>query len=209
MILKSKICGVSDTKTLEFLVNHNYSPEFIGFIVNYPKSKRYVNKEKLKKLLKIKKKKSLYVAVLVNPEKKILEEIKDLPFDYYQLYDCDFTETDFIKKEYDKKIITAITVRNSQDVKKYKFYKDIADIYLFDSKGYEKSMSFNHSYIKEINFDKEVMLAGDIQIIDDLEKYKKLADIIDISGGLESFGLKDISKIEIFLKKMQNLNNEN
>ena len=50
MILKSKICGVSDTKTLEFLVNHNYSPEFIGFIVNYPKSKRYVNKEKLKKL---------------------------------------------------------------------------------------------------------------------------------------------------------------
>ena len=209
MILKSKICGVSDTKTLEFLVNHNYSPEFIGFIVNYPKSKRYVNKEKLKKLLKIEKKKSLYVAVLVNPEKKILEEIKDLPFDYYQLYDCDFTETDFIKKEYDKKIITAITVRNAQDVKKYKFYKDIADIYLFDSKGYEKSMSFNHSYIKEINFDKEVMLAGDIQINDDLEKYKKLADIIDISGGLESFGLKDISKIEIFLNKMQNLNNEN
>ena len=209
MILKSKICGVSDTKTLEFLVNHNYSPEFIGFIVNYPKSKRYVNKEKLKKLLKIKKKKSLYVAVLVNPEKKILEEIKDLPFDYYQLYDCGFTETDLIKKEYDKKIITAITVRNAQDVKKYKFYKDIADIYLFDSKGYEKSMSFNHSYIKEINFDKEVMLAGDIQINDDLEKYKKLADIIDISGGLESFGLKDISKIEIFLNKMQNLNNEN
>ena len=70
-------------------------------------------------------------------------------------------------------------------------------------------MSFNHSYIKEINFDKEVMLAGDIQINDDLEKYKKLADIIDISGGLESFGLKDISKIEIFLNKMQNLNNEN
>ena len=125
MILKSKICGVSDTKTLEFLVNHNYSPEFIGFIVNYPKSKRYVNKEKLKKLLKIEKKKSLYVAVLVNPEKKILEEIKDLPFDYYQLYDCGFKETDFIKKEYDKKIITAITVRNAQDVKKYKFYKDI------------------------------------------------------------------------------------
>ena len=209
MILKSKICGVSDTKTLEFLVNHDYSPEFIGFIVNYPKSKRYVNKEKLKKLFKIKKKKSLYVAVLVNPEKKILEEIKDLPFDYYQLYDCGFKETDFIKKEYDKKIITAITVRNAQDVKKYKFYKDIADIYLFDSKGYEKSMSFNHSYIKEINFDKEVMLAGDIQINDDLEKYKKLADIIDISGGLESFGLKDISKIEIFLNKMQNLNNEN
>ena len=70
MILKSKICGVSDTKTLEFLVNHNYSPEFIGFIVNYPKSKRYVNEEKLKKLLKIKKKKIFICSCISQSRKK-------------------------------------------------------------------------------------------------------------------------------------------
>ena len=52
------------------------------------------------------------------------------------------------------------------------------------------------------------MIAGNIQINDDLEKYKKIADIIDISGGLETFGLKDISKIEIFLNKIKDLNNE-
>ena len=69
-------------------------------------------------------------------------------------------------------------------------------------------MSFNHSYIENINFNKEVMLAGNIQINDNLEKYKKIADIIDISGGLESAGSKDISKIEIFLNKMQSLNYE-
>ena len=79
----------------------------------------------------------------------------------------------------------------------------MADIYLFDSKGYEKSMSFNHALIENIHFDKEVMLAGNIQINDDLEKYKKMADIIDISGGLETSGLKDISKIEIFLNKVK------
>ena len=45
------------------------------------------------------------------------------------------------------------------------------------------------------------MLAGDIQIEDKLENYKKIADIIDISGGLETSGLKDISKINIFLEK--------
>ena len=56
MILKSKICGVSDTKILNFLVNHNDPPQFIGFIVNYPKSKRYVDVKKLKDLMKIKKK---------------------------------------------------------------------------------------------------------------------------------------------------------
>ena len=83
MILKSKICGVSDSKTLNFIVNHNYPSQFVGFIVNYKKSKRYVEMKKLKELLKIDKKNSFYVAVLVNPKHDILEEIKYLPFDYY------------------------------------------------------------------------------------------------------------------------------
>ncbi len=110
----------------------------------------------------------------------------------------------FIKK----KIITALTIETSDDIRNYKTYKNLADIYLFDGKGYEKSISFNHTLIENIQFNKDVMLAGDIQINDDLEKYKKIADIIDISGGLETFGLKDISKIEIFLNKMNNINNE-
>ena len=208
MILKSKICGVSDSKTLNYIVNHKDPPQFIGFIANYPKSKRFVNLEKLKKLIKINKLKSFYVAVLVDPEENILEEIKNLPFDYYQLYDCSVKKTQSIKNLYNKKIISAFTIKNYEDVKSFKLYKDVSDIYLFDSKGYEKSMSFDHTFIKNIQFDRDVMLAGNIQIDDDLEKYKKIADIIDISGGLETSGLKDISKIEIFLNKLKKLNNE-
>ena len=84
----------------------------------------------------------------------------------------------------------------------------MSDIFLFDSKGYEKSLSFNHSLIKNTKFDKEVMIAGNIQIDDNLENFKKIADIIDISGGLETAGLKDISKIEIFLNKIEKLKYE-
>ena len=208
MILKSKICGISDTKTLRYIINHKNPPQFIGFIVNYPKSKRYVDIKKLIELTDIDKKNSFYVAVLVNPEKGILEEIKNLPFDYYQLYNCSVNKIRSIKNNYNKKIITALTIENSEDVKNYQLYKDVSDIYLFDSKGYEKSMSFNHTLIENIQSDKELMLAGNIQINDDLEKYKKIADIIDISGGLETFGLKDISKIEIFLNKIKDLKNE-
>ena len=208
MILKSKICGVSDSKTLNYLVNHDHPPQFVGFIVNYPKSNRYVDKKKLKELLKINKKKSLYVAVLVNPDQNILEEIKDLPFDYYQLYNCDPNKIQFIKNKYNKKIITALTIEKAEDVKEHKLFKDTTDIYLFDSKGYEKSIPFDHSLIENIKFNKEVMLAGNIQINDNLENFKKIADIIDISGGLETSGLKDISKIEIFLNKIKSLNNE-
>ena len=86
MILKSKICGVSDSKILDFIVNHKYPPQFIGFIVNYPKSKRYVDIKKLKDLMKIKKKNSFYVAVLVDPDQYILKEINNLPFDYFCTY---------------------------------------------------------------------------------------------------------------------------
>jgi phosphoribosylanthranilate isomerase len=208
MILKSKICGVSDSKTLNYIINHNHPPQFIGFIVNYPKSKRYVNSEELQTLLKVEKKKSQFVAVLVNPNYETLEEIKNLPFDYYQLYDCSPTQVKSIKEKYKKKIITAITIKDKNDIERYKLYSDTTDIYLFDSKGYEKSLSFDHKLIKNLNLDKEIMLAGNIQINDELENYQKIADIIDISGGLETGGLKDISKIKIFLDKIKNLKNE-
>ena len=103
MILKSKICGVSDSKVLNYIVNHPYPPDFVGFIVNYQKSKRYVNYELLKELLEIDKKNSEYVAVLVSPDYSTLEKIKDLPFDYYQLYDCYPKQIKSIKERYKKK----------------------------------------------------------------------------------------------------------
>tara|TARA_B100000575_G_scaffold278673_1_gene266231 strand:- start:805 stop:1434 length:630 start_codon:yes stop_codon:yes gene_type:complete len=208
MILKTKICGVSDTKTLAYITNHNYPPQFVGFIVNYPKSKRHVNLDNLNELLKIDKKKCLYVAVLVNPDQNILEQIKNLPFDYYQLYDSSPEQIKSIKEKYQRKIITAITVKDKDDIKKFELYSDIADIFLFDSKGYEKSMSFDHDLIRDLNLQKEIMLAGNIQINDDLENLTEIADIIDISGGLETYGLKDISKIDIFLKKIKNIKYE-
>ncbi len=201
MIQPCKICGISDSKTLEFLTSHPTPPKMIGFICNWPKSKRFVEHDKLKELLKVDKKKSEYVAVLVKPNEDILEKIKDLPFDYYQLYDCTPTEVKSIKEKYNKKIIVAITVKDQNDTVRYLEYNELADIILFDSKGYEKSMSFDHQLIKNLKINKELMLAGNIQIEDNLQNYKEIADIIDISGGLETSRLKDISKINIFLNK--------
>ena len=206
--MKSKICGISDFKTLKYLTKHSNPPQYIGFIVNYPKSKRFIEYNKLKELLKIDKKKSKYVAVLVRPDEGILEKIKNLPFDYYQIYDCCSSEIKSIKEKYNRKIIVAIAVKNKNDVVKYMEYGDLADIILFDSKGYEKSLSFDHQLIKNLKINNELMLAGNIQIEDNLENYKKIADIVDISGGLETSGLKDISKINVFLKKIKQINDE-
>ena len=208
MIKGSKICGISDLDTLNFIINHSYPPQFIGFICNYKKSSRYVEVEKLNELLKLDKKKSKFVAVLVKPDEDILEKIKHLPFDYYQIYDCTAEEIKEIKQKYNKKIITALTIKDETDVKKYQLFYEVTDIYLFDSKGYEKSMTFDHKLIEKIKINKPLMIAGNIQINDDLENYKKIADIIDISGGLETSGIKDKSKIDIFLNKVEQVDNE-
>jgi len=207
MINGSKICGISDLNTLDFIINHPYPPQYIGFICNYKKSSRYVEVEKLNELLTLDKKKSNFVAVLVKPDEDILEKIKHLPFDYYQIYDCTPKEIKEIKQKYNKKIITALTIKDETDVEKYQLFSEVTDIYLFDSKGYEKSMAFDHSLIKKIKITKPLMIAGNIQVNDNLENYKKIADIIDISGGLET-SVKDKSKIDIFLNKVKQIKNE-
>ena len=194
-----KICGVSDLKTLNFILNHANPPGYVGFITNYKKSKRFVDYEKLKELIKYKKNKVLFTSVLVNPDNYILEKIKNLNFDYYQLYDVGPERTKEIKIKYKMKIITAITVSEKEDVAKYKDYNEIADIILFDSKGYHKSESFDHSLLNEIPKEMNKMIAGNIQI-DDVPKLKNKGYKIDLSGALEdASGKKDINKIDKLL----------
>ena len=159
------------------------------------------------KLLNVDKNKSNFVAVLVKPNNEILKKISSLPFDYYQLYDCTPEEIKNIKKKYQKKIITALTINDKSDVDLYKSFSNVTDIYLFDSKGYEKSQGFNHDLIKNIKPNKELMLAGNIKFDDNLKNYNKIADYIDLSGGLETSGLKDTAKISIFLNNINKIKN--
>jgi phosphoribosylanthranilate isomerase len=203
--MDAKICGIKDSKTLKYIVNHKNPPKFIGFITNYPKSKRYLKYKDLKKLINIDKKKINFVSVLVNPNDAILNKIKDLNFDYYQLYNVGPKKTKIIKKKYKVKIITALTIENKHDIEEYKKFESISEIILFDSKGYEKSIGFNHKLLNNVSTKVNKMLAGNIRYDDKLDKYSKMTDIIDISGSLETSGEKDISKIKVFLENINKI----
>ena len=199
MIKGLKICGVSDPKTLNYILNHPHPPKFIGFVTNYEKSRRFVEYEKLKKLVNIEKKNIKFTSVLVNPNDEILEKIKNLNFDYYQLYDVSPERTKEIKFKYKIKIITAITISNKDDVIRYKDYSGISDIILFDSKGYHKSESFDHNLLNGVSKELNKMIAGNIQI-DDIPSFKNKDFIIDLSGALEDKnGKKDINIINKLL----------
>ena len=202
----SKICGIKDPTTLDYLINHKYPPQFIGFICNYKKSKRYIKFDNLVKLVNVNKKGIFFDAVLVNPDESFLEKIKDLNFDYYQLYNVSPERTKIIKNKYNKKIISALTINKKSDVNKYISYKNFSDIILFDGKGYEKSIGFDHLLVKNLPRTIKKMLAGNIKYNEKLDNYAKIADIIDISGSLETSGKKDLTKIDIFLQNLRNLN---
>ena len=199
MIKGLKICGISDPKTLNYILNHKHKPSMIGFITNYEKSRRFIEYDKLQNLINIDKKNISFVSVLVSPTDTILEKIKNLNFDYYQLYDVGPERTNEIKTKYGIKIITALTVSREDDVIKYKNYLEISDIILFDSKGYHKSESFDHKLLDIVPNELNKMIAGNIQI-DDISNFKDKDFIIDLSGSLEDVnGKKDINKIDKLL----------
>ena len=194
-----KICGISDPKTLNYILNHRHKPTMIGFITNYEKSRRFIEYDKLQNLINIDKKNVSFVSVLVNPSDEILEKIKNLNFDYYQLYDVGPQRTKNIKIKYGIKIITALTISGEEDIIKYKNYLEISDIILFDSKGYHKSKSFDHKLLDIVPNELNKMIAGNIQI-EDISNFKNKDFIIDLSGSLEDEdGKKDIKKIDKLL----------
>ena len=203
MIKGVKICGVSNLETLKYIINHPYPPKFIGFITNYKKSKRFVEFNILEKLTSFKNNKVKYVSVLVNPDDEILEKIKDLQLDYYQLYNVDPERTKLIKNKYNKKIISSIMIRNKKDIENYKLYQNISDIILFDGKGYEKSIGFDHKILDNIPNHITIMIAGNIKI-DNIPDIKNKDYIIDLSGSLEDEeGKKDLHKINYFLNNIK------
>ena len=202
----AKICGLAEKNQVKRCLE--YGASMCGFILFYPKSHRNLSLQKVSELTSIKNSKS-NVAVMVEPSKSDLEKIKDLNFQYYQIYgNQDPAEINEIKKKNNVKIIKALTIETGKDVLKYKKYEAVSDIILFDSIGREKSLSFDHSLLKDVPKNVIKMIAGNIQV-QDLEKISKIADIVDVSGAVETEKKKDLTKIKEFLLKIKEINELN
>tara|TARA_B100000282_G_scaffold167164_1_gene121024 strand:+ start:524 stop:1129 length:606 start_codon:yes stop_codon:yes gene_type:complete len=201
--MKLKVCGLSRKKEIITCINHEV--EFCGLILNYPKSHRHITFSRARELIKIKRKKTKFVGVLVNPTDKDLKKFSHLKLDYFQLYGkYDNSKLRLIKKKFKKKIISVIVVKKKRDVHNYKKIKDNSDIILWDSSGYEKSLTWNYDWIKHIRTKAKKMVAGNITI-NKLKYLKNYADIVDVSGALETRKKKDIKKIKEFVKQVRKL----
>ena len=202
--MQAKVCGLSTTKQVETCVE--YGADFCGFILNYKKSHRFINYKVAEQLTKIDKKKTTYVGVFVDPTIEELKTFSKLDLDYFQIYG-NFSNDEIIqfKEETQKKIIMALQIKREQDVLQYKSYEKVADIILFDSSGLHQSLSWNYDWIKTVPSSVTKMLAGNIHV-DMLKNLKKITDIVDVSGALETNKVKDLNKIKNFLNKVKKIN---
>ena len=201
MPIDIKICGINSKNIIQTIVQ-NGGCQYLGFVF-YPPSPRNLSIKESKKLTSIVPNYIKKVAVLVKPENSFVEKIKD-QFDYLQVYETSPSKSKTIKLIFNKKIIQAIKVRKEEDVNLYKQYMGIADEFLFDSSGMEKSSNFNWNYLKNIEIN-EWFLAGGINI-SNLEKASKISKKIDISSSLEDNpGVKSTKKVSDFLLKAKKL----
>jgi phosphoribosylanthranilate isomerase len=205
--MQVKICGLTTAKQVKTCVSHDAN--FCGFILNYKKSQRFVDYQTAKQIMQTDKKNTLYVGVLVNPSEKEFEKFSNLNLDYFQIYG-NFSKEKIkeIKNNYKKKIIMSIQIKERRDVLKYKIYEKVADIILFDSSGLHKSLSWNYDWLNQVSSSFTRMLAGNINI-DMLENLKKITDIVDVSGALETNKVKDLNKIKHFLNRIKKINDQN
>ena len=205
--MKLKVCGLSNPSEIETCISLNV--DYCGFILNYSKSHRYISLDKAKELTKINKGNTKYVGVLVEPTIEQLNQFSELNFDYFQLYgNFHPDELMSIKDKFKKKIISSIQVKKKNDIKSYKLVESNSDIILWDSSGYEESLSWDYNWLKTVSTKVEKMVAGNITI-DKIKKLMNLADIIDVSGALETNKVKDINKIKEFTSEIKKMNHEN
>ena len=202
--MQVKICGLTTSEQVKTCIE--YGANFCGFILNYKKSHRYISYQAAEQLIKINKKKTSYVGVLVNPTTEELNTFSNLNLDYFQIYaDYSKEQINEIKNNYKKKIIMSLQIKHEQDVLKYKIYEKVVDIILFDSSGLHRSLSWNYDWIKRVPSSIVKMLAGNINM-DMLKNIKEITDIVDVSGALETDKVKDLNKIKNFLNKVKQIN---
>jgi phosphoribosylanthranilate isomerase len=205
--MKLKVCGLSNSNEVEACVDNEVN--YCGFILNYPKSHRYISFDRAQELTKIKKKNSMYVGVLVNPSNDEFKKYSKLNLDYFQLYgDYNHESLKKIKQKFKINIISALQVKKKEDVKKYKNIQHESEIILWDSSGYEDSLSWDYNWIEDISIKAEKMVAGNITE-DKLYYLSKFVDTVDVSGALETNKVKDIIKIKKFITQIKKINNEN
>ena len=205
---KIKICGMTCEADVEAV--NTYQPDYIGFVLFFPKSKRNISIEQAKHLLERADEKIETVAVVVSPTIEQVKQIEKVGFNYIQIHG---TVTDEVYEQCGLPILRAFNVSDLDKLDEYES-KDKIKGYVFDSKTPGSGKTFDWGLLddirqrqrtdtsKDVSHKKMIFLAGGIDETNVKRAISEVApDVIDLSSAVEkasedgTFHGKDPEKI--------------
>ena len=199
--MKIKICGINRLRDVQYI--NQSQPDYVGFIVNFPKSHRSVDYNQLDVLASQVDASIKKVGVFVNESaEKIAQVLNEDILDIAQLHgkqDEAFIQT--LRSLTDKEIWKAFSIKNKDDL--HQAEATSADLVLLDNKGGGTGQAFDHSLIQD--FQRPYLLAGGMDdetiplVLDRLSPFG-----IDTSSGTETNKKKKKKKIENIIRMVRN-----
>ena len=208
--IQIKICGVKNKEIAQHAIDAGAN--FIGFIF-YEKSHRNITVKDCEQILSEIKDLTIPVAVTVNPDDNLLDDLLRIGFKYIQLHGQETHEmVKRIKLKYNFKIIKAFGISSSEDLDELIKYEPVVEYFLLDSPPQANVQGgtgnrFDWNIIKNLSISKNFFLSGGLNkdnIISAIN-FKKTS-FFDVSSGVEdSEGIKDKQLITEFIDKAKNI----
>lgn len=177
-----KVCGMTCERDIEYA--NEFMPEFVGFVLFYPKSKRNIELEKAEILRKQLKHNIYSVAVTVSPTVEQVKGIQEAGFDCIQIHGTMDEEVyDALKIP----IFRAFNVTDKEQMESLQ-YKEKVRGYVFDAKNPGSGKTFDWSLIENVDpGDKLLFLAGGISEQNVKQAIARVnPDVIDVSSAVEN-----------------------
>ncbi|MCA0015487.1 phosphoribosylanthranilate isomerase [Mesorhizobium sp. B292B1B] len=211
MALDIKICGLKTDQAMAAALAGGAS--HVGFIF-FAKSPRYVEPAEAGRLREAARGKALAVAVTVDANDAILDEIIDrVRPDMLQLHGSETPErVAELKARYGLAVMKALPLSEAADLERIKPFVGVADRFLFDAKPPKGSelpggngVAFDWRILAGLDAGLDYMLSGGLNAAN-IGDALRLASPpgIDISSGVESApGVKDPALIEQFFRAVK------
>ena len=186
-----KICGLRRPEDIAAV--NEARPDYCGFIVEYPKSRRSIDRTTLRELVRGLREKIVPVGVFVNATKELVAELlEEGTIQIAQLHGQESQEyIQELKVLTEKPLIQAFSIKSKEDVERR---ESVADYILLDQGSGGTGKVFDWSLVGEVG--RPYFLAGGL----DVENLREAIGLlhpwaVDLSSSLEIDGMKDAGRI--------------
>ena len=190
---KIKICGLKRPEDIQAV--NEAKPDFAGFVIEVPKSRRNVSAGEVRQLTKGLSEQIQAVGVFVNaPGELVAGLLNDGTLALAQLHgNEDEAYIQQLRQMTDKPLIQAFSIRTEADIERA--LQSSADYLLLDQGGGGTGQCFDWSLVPELT--RPFFLAGGLGVDNLSEAISQVKPwAVDLSSSLETDGVKDPAKIQ-------------